>query len=155
MSKVVRLFSLISLISQLLFSDFAFFPINFQIGGITHLISKTWDVWEQLQQKKKMLPKESKRRQIPLFQTKRIIHQYLTRRACKWSVFLMSEVSREKVFDKPYNLVCPPLFLIHYCWMYSIQSIGKVSKLPTFKKEWQRGQTKSKKSLPCQKTIIY
>ena len=53
MSKVVRLFSLISLISQLLFSDFAFFPINFQIGGITHLISKTWDVWEQPQQKKK------------------------------------------------------------------------------------------------------
>ena len=40
---------------------------------------------------------------------------------------------------------------MNYCWIDLIQSIGKVSKSPTNSKEWQRRQTKSKKSLPCQK----
>ena len=47
------------------------------------------------------------------------------------------------------ELVCAPL--THYCSIYSIQSIGKVSKLPTYSKEnWQQGKQKK----GCRGTII-
>ena len=48
----------------------------------------------------------------------------------------------QKVFDKPYNWVCPPLFLMNYCSMHLIQSIGKVSKLPTYSKKSRNGAKK-------------
>ena len=53
----------------------------------------------------------------------------------------------EKVFDTPYNEVCPPLFLMNYCSIYSIQSIGKVSKLPTYSKKRGNGANKIKKKV--------
>ena len=54
-----------------------------------------------------------------------------------------------KVFDMPYNGLCPPLFLMNHCSIHLIQSIGKLSNLPTFSK--RVANKIKKKSLPCQK----
>ena len=55
--------------------------------------------------------------------------------------------SREKVFDKPYNSVCPPLFLMNYCSIHLIQSIGKVSKLTTNSKKSGNKANKNQKKV--------
>ena len=56
----------------------------------------------------------------------------------------------EKAFDIRFALL---LFLIHYCSINLIQSIGKVSKLPTYSKKSGNGTNKIKKKSAVPKTL--
>ena len=107
--------------------------------------------------KKKMLPKESKRRQILLFQTKRIIHQYLTRRrACKWRLcFSCQKCHVKKFLTSPtiwFALLFFWLIIVEYTWFNRLEKFQ--SYRPTQKKV-ATAQTKTKKKSAVSKTLSH
>ena len=58
-----------------------------------------------------------------------------------------------KVLTRPTIGFALLFFLMNYCSMYSIQSIGKVSKLPTNSKKSGNGANKIKKKSAVSKTL--
>ena len=97
MSKVVRLFSLISLISQLLFSDFAFFSYKFSNWWYNTFNFKNMGCLRAATAKKKNASERKQKKANPFISNKTNHSSISHSKSLQMKlVFLMSEVSHTK-----------------------------------------------------------